>query len=162
MSYADGDYSEIEARAIGQAIGRGSRIAIAGGSSTAFTGLRAQIVARAIACDLQAKAEAAALVAASTPQASNTPKKGKQMNKPGIHRITSNSLAGRRMVKIGKEFFPHTVPEDIAEWNRQVDARKAEKKRLARLARELTQDTTARVDAHMTAVANETRGGSRG
>ena len=46
----------------------------------------------------------------------------------GIHRVTPNSKAGRRMINIAKERNPYLgMTKEQADWNKAVDAKKAAK-----------------------------------
>lgn len=49
------------------------------------------------------------------------------MNKPGIHRHTSTSRAGRSMIKVGRSVSTANISMEVLEWNAQVDQRKREK-----------------------------------
>lgn len=52
------------------------------------------------------------------------------MNK-GVHRVTANSKAGRRMVSVGLEVNTTHIPQEVQEWNAEVE-RKKEQRRLTK------------------------------
>lgn len=44
----------------------------------------------------------------------------------GIHRVTSSSEAGRRMISSGQTHEPWRISKEIREWNARVEERKLE------------------------------------
>jgi hypothetical protein len=48
--------------------------------------------------------------------------------KTGVHRVTPNSEAGRRMITIAQPKNPTPLTKEQRDWNAAVDAKKAAKK----------------------------------
>ena len=50
------------------------------------------------------------------------------MNK-GIHRVTASSKAGRRMISVGMEVNTTRIPQEVQEWNAEVERKKEQQRR---------------------------------
>lgn len=46
----------------------------------------------------------------------------------GVHRFTTDSRQGRSMISPGREHMPWNIPQEIKDWNEQVDLKKRMKK----------------------------------